>query len=118
MLVRRPVERFDKRIREHVEAALADPALIGLDGITVDALGNIYGAVNFGFSVVRIRANDNDISMIAAGPPLDFPTGLTFGTGPGQHTLYVVNAAFVSPPAGANPAVLAIPIGAPGLSYR
>lgn len=97
---------------------VADPALIGLDGITADARGNIYGAVNFGFSVVRIDADDNHISAIASGPPLDFPTGLTFGTGPGQHTLYVVNAAFVSPPADANPAVLAIPIGAPGLGNR
>lgn len=93
---------------------VADPALFGLDGIRADARGNIYGAVNAGFSVVRISRDGTDISEIASGPPLDFPTGLAFGTGRERHTLFIVNAAFISPPEDANPAVLSVRVGPPG----
>jgi sugar lactone lactonase YvrE len=97
---------------------VAAPGLFGLDGITADARGTIYGAVNAGNRVVRISRDGAEVSEIASGAPLDFPTGLTFGTGPGSHTLYVVNFALLSPPANANPAVLAIPVGGPGLTNR
>jgi sugar lactone lactonase YvrE len=90
---------------------IAAPALFGLDGITADAQGNIYGAVNAGYSVVRISRDGTDLSEIASGTPLDFPTGLTFGTGRGRHTLFIVNSAFLSAPEVANPAVLSVRMG-------
>lgn len=87
---------------------IVDPAIFGLDAITADARGNIYGAVNIGFRVVRISSNDAELSEIASGDPLDFPTGLTFGSGRDRHTLFIVNAAFFNPPDVANPAVLSL----------
>jgi sugar lactone lactonase YvrE len=103
---------------------IADPSLFGLDGITMDARGAIYGAVNAGNKVVRISRDGTDLSEIVSGAPLDFPTGLTFGAGRDRHTLFVVNSAFIhalhDPPTldDANPAVIAVHVGAPGLSNR
>jgi sugar lactone lactonase YvrE len=103
---------------------IADPGLFGLDGITMDAQGNIYGAANAGNKVVRINRDGTDFSEIVSGPPLDFPTGLTFGTGREGHTLFIVNSAIIhllhDPPTldDANPAVIAVAVGAPGRSNR
>lgn len=103
---------------------VADPAsLFGLDGITVDARGTIYGAVNAGDKVVRI-SSDGTVSEVLSGEPLDFPAGLMFGAGRDGHTLFVVNFGVIhllhDPPTldDANPAVIAIPVGAPGSSNR
>jgi sugar lactone lactonase YvrE len=103
---------------------VAHPGLFGLDGITADAQGTIYGAVNVGNKVVRISRDGADASEIASGAPLDFPTAVAFGAGSERHTLFIVNFAFIHflsdppMPGNANPAVLAVPIGAPGLSSR
>jgi sugar lactone lactonase YvrE len=100
----------------------ADPGLFGLDGITADARGTIYGAVNAGNRIVRISSDGADVSEVASGAPLDFPTALAFGTGASRHTLFIVNFALIhflsTPPmpGNANPAVIAIPIGGPGSS--
>jgi sugar lactone lactonase YvrE len=85
-----------------------DPILFGLDGITLDAWGNIYGAVNAGYSVVRISRDGTSITEIAKYGLLDFPTGLAFGTGSERHTLFVANSAFGAPLEVANPAVIRI----------
>lgn len=87
---------------------ISDPALFGLDGITLDARGNIYGTANALHSVVRISRDGTTITEIAQGGLLDFPTGLAFGTGPERHTLFVVNTAFGAPLEVANPAVIRI----------
>lgn len=103
---------------------VADPSLFGLDGITADARGTIYGAVNVGNKVVRISSDGADVAEIASGAPLDFPTAVAFGAGRERHTLFVVNFAFIHflsdppMPGNANPAVLALPIGGPGESKR
>ena len=89
---------------------ISDPTLFGLDGITLDPQGNIYGAVNVGYSVVRISKDGTTITEIAKEGLLDFPTGLAFGTGTERHTLFVVNAAFFGPLENANPAVISISI--------
>jgi sugar lactone lactonase YvrE len=102
----------------------ADPSLFGLDGITMDARGAIYGVANAGNKLVRISRDGTEISEIVSGPPLDFPTGLTFGIGRDRHTLFVVNSAIIhflsNPPmpGNANPAVIAVHVGAPGVSHR
>jgi sugar lactone lactonase YvrE len=103
---------------------IADPSLIGLDGITMDARGAIYGVSIAGNKLVRISRDGTDISEIVSGAPLDFPTGLTFGTGHERHTLFVVNSAFLHflsdppMPENANPAVIAVRVGPPGVSSR
>jgi sugar lactone lactonase YvrE len=100
---------------------VSDPAsLFGLDGIAVDARGTIYGAVNAGNKVVRISSDGADVSEVLSGEPLDFPAALAFGTGLERHTLFVVNFSLIhffnDPPTldEANPAVIAVPVGAPG----
>lgn len=87
---------------------ISDPRLFGLDGITLDATGDIYGAANASYSVVRISRDGTHITEIAKHGLLDFPTGLAFGTGTARHTLYVVNVAFGAPVDVANPAVISI----------
>ncbi len=96
---------------------IADPsALFGLDGITLDARGNIYGAVNYASSIVRISRDGYNLSEVVSGAPLDFPTSLAFGTGRTNHTLFIVNFGvihFLSEPPmpdDANPAVISIRI--------
>ncbi len=89
---------------------ISDPILFGLDGITMDARGNIYGTVNAGYSVVRISRDGRSITEIAKGGLLDFPTGLAFGTGTLKHTLFVVNVAFGALPEDANPSIVSIKI--------
>lgn len=100
---------------------IADPeALFGLDGITVDEQGTIYGAVNFGHKIVRISnsgSNGNDLSELASGAPLDFPTSLAFGSGRDKHTLFITNFSvihFLSDPpmpGDAHPGVISIKMG-------
>ena len=97
---------------------IADPTtLFGLDGITVDEQGTIYGAVNFGNTIVRISSNSNKLSELASDTPLDFPTSLAFGSGRDKHTLFVTNFGvihFLSDPpmpGDANPAVISVRIG-------
>ncbi|HSI70325.1 MAG TPA: SMP-30/gluconolactonase/LRE family protein [Gillisia sp.] len=87
---------------------ISDPALFGLDGITLDARGNIYGTANWLNSVVRISRDGSTITQIAQGGLLDFPTGLAFGTGTDRHTLFVVNVAFGAALEDANPSVVSI----------
>lgn len=96
---------------------MANPAvLFGLDGITVDAHGTIFGAVNFSNTIVRISSDGSNLSEIAAGAPLDFPTSLVFGTGNAKHTLFIVNFGVIhflsnTPmPNDASPAVLSMRI--------
>jgi sugar lactone lactonase YvrE len=97
---------------------IADPAaLFGLDGITVDAKGTVYGAVNFGNKIVRISSDGSKFSEVASGTPLDFPTSLAFGTGRENNTLFIVNFGvihFLSDPpmpGDASPALISIRIG-------
>jgi sugar lactone lactonase YvrE len=85
-----------------------DPRLFGLDGITLDARGNIYGVANASYSVVKISRDGISITEIAKHGLLDFPTGLAFGTGTERHTLYVVNMAFGATPDVAKPSIVAI----------
>jgi sugar lactone lactonase YvrE len=73
---------------------IADAALIGLDGSRWTPGGAIYAVSIAGNRLVRISRDGTEISEIVSGAPLDFPAGLTFGTGHERHTLFVVNSAF------------------------
>lgn len=65
--------------------------LFGLDGITMDQEGAVYGAVNFGHRIIRLSSDGKHLSELASGPPLDFPTSLAFGSGSEAHTLFISN---------------------------
>jgi sugar lactone lactonase YvrE len=100
---------------------VADPAtLYGIDGITVDAQGTIYGVVFFTHTLIRIHRDGRGYDTIASGEPFDFPASLTFGTGREQHTLFITNFAFghflsdPPMPGNANPGVVSVHVGPPG----
>lgn len=100
---------------------ISDPTvLFGLDGITADEQGTIYGAVNNGNRIVRITTEGNNgsqLSELTSGAPLDFPTSLAFGSGRDNHTLFVTNFSvihFLSDPPmldDAHPGVISIRMG-------
>ncbi len=94
----------------------ADPdSLFGLDGITVDSRGNIYGAVNFGDKIIMVNG-DRELSILSSGDPMDFPTSLAFGAGRDKHTLFITNFSvkhFLGDPplpGDANPAIISLGI--------
>lgn len=63
----------------HPTIVIADPArLFGLDGITMVARGDSYGAANVGTS-----RDGTEIPEFASSAPLHFLTGEAFGTGRG-----------------------------------
>jgi sugar lactone lactonase YvrE len=92
------------------------PALVGADGLAIDAVGNLYVAVNGQSTVVRVSPDGATVTTLAtAAEGLDSPSGVAFGTGRrDRRTLFVVNFAigpvFGFPP-GAGPALLALDVG-------
>jgi sugar lactone lactonase YvrE len=92
----------------------SSPLLLGVDGIALDAHGNVYCAVN-GQNMLAVVRVDGSIGVLAtAADGLDSPSSVAFGTGERDHqSLFVVNFAVGSPePA---PGVLRLSIGVPGL---
>ena len=94
------------------------PALVGADGLAIDATGNLYVAVNSQSTVVRVSPDGATVTTLAtAADGLDSPSGVAFGTGRrDRRTLFVVNFAigpvFGFPP-GSGPALLALDVGSP-----
>lgn len=91
--------------------------LFGLDGITMDEEGAIYGAVNFGNRIIRLSSDGANLSELATGVPLDFPTNLVFGSGNDAHKLSITNFGaihFLSEPpmpGDATPSVISVVLG-------
>jgi sugar lactone lactonase YvrE len=56
-------------------------ALAGIDGIALDVDGTLVGAVNRADRIVRIDVDSGEISVIAEGPPLDFPASVAIEDG-------------------------------------
>ena len=76
---------------------MTDPALLGSDGIALDAEGGLWIAVNHadmavGGALVRV-GRAGRIQVVASDPGwLDYPAQPAFGvTGRDRSTLYVVN---------------------------
>lgn len=91
--------------------------LVGLDGITLDVHGNIYGALVLQNKLVKIDHEDAEITvMLSAVDGLDMPASLAFGTGKGdRQTLFFTNFALLGTnPGGYGPAVLKIGVATPG----
>jgi gluconolactonase len=95
------------------------PALVGADGLALDAHGRLYVAVAAQSTIVRLDPDGSNVTTIAtADDGIDFASSVAFGTTKGQRkTLYAVNFA-VGPmfglPPGAGPALLALDAGVPG----
>ena len=89
-----------------------DPAIFGIDGLTVDAHGTIYACVIVQSTVVRIQGGDVE-TLADAGDGITSASSIAFGQGPRDHkSLYGVNFGIFSPDP--NPSVFRLPVGVPG----
>jgi sugar lactone lactonase YvrE len=89
-----------------------DPAIFGIDGLTVDARGTIYAAV-IGQSTI-VRFGEDSIETLAdADDGIVGASSIVFGQGMRDHrSLYGVNFGAFSPvPA---PSLFRLPVGVPG----
>jgi sugar lactone lactonase YvrE len=93
--------------------------LYGMDGIALDAQGNVYALLVLQHKLVRIDPKNGTFTILLTEEDgLWNPASLAFGTGQGEReTLFITNYA-VLPPEPANslgPAVLKFEVGVPGL---
>jgi sugar lactone lactonase YvrE len=89
-----------------------DPAIFGIDGLTVDSRGTIYACVIAQSTIVRIGADgierlaDSDDGIVGA-------SSIAFGQGMRDHrSLYGVNFGVFSPEP--MPSLFRLPVGVPG----
>jgi sugar lactone lactonase YvrE len=89
-----------------------DPAIFGIDGLTVDARGTIYACVILQSTIVRISGDDIE-TLATAADGLNNASSLVFGQGPRDHrSLYGVNFGVFS--ANPTPSLFRLPVGMPG----
>jgi sugar lactone lactonase YvrE len=73
----------------------ADPRLTGIDGIAIDDKGTLFAAINGQDHLVSVSPRGT-VTELFAGPPLDGPASVAFGTRHSdKKTLYVLNGAFL-----------------------
>jgi sugar lactone lactonase YvrE len=91
---------------------LEDPAIFGVDGLTVDARGTIYACVIAQSTIVRI--GDDGIETLAdADDGINGASSIAFGQGRRDHkSLYGVNFGVFSPVP--TPSLFRLPVGVPG----
>ena len=95
------------------------PALGGADGVALDVRGRVYVAVIGQSAIVRVDHGGRIRPVADADDGLDWVSSLAFDTRRGhRRTMYAVNFAigtqFGNPP-GHGPALLTVPVGAPGM---
>jgi sugar lactone lactonase YvrE len=88
------------------------------DGLAIDAHGDIYVALIAQQTIAKVDG-DGNITMVAAGDPLDWPSSIAFGTSRGeQKTLFAVNFSigegFGDPVVRSGPSLVEIAVGVPG----
>jgi sugar lactone lactonase YvrE len=89
-----------------------DPAIFGIDGLTVDARGTIYACVIAQSTIVRIGA-DGIETLADADDGIIGASSIAFGQGPRDHrSLYGVNFGVFSPQP--TPSLFRLPVGVPG----
>ncbi|HET7130562.1 MAG TPA: SMP-30/gluconolactonase/LRE family protein [Gaiellaceae bacterium] len=111
LLVAIPIEPTGEAGEPTVVAS--SPLLLGIDGIALDAHGDVYCAVNGQNMLVTVRGDGSIEVLAAAAEGLDQPSSVAFGTGARDHqTLFVVNFAVASPVP--TPGVLKLTVGVPG----
>jgi sugar lactone lactonase YvrE len=89
-----------------------DPAIFGIDGLTVDVHGTIYACVIVQSTIVRL--GDDGIETLAdAGDGIVGASSIAFGQGRRDHrSLYGVNFGVFSPEP--RPSLFRLPVGVPG----
>jgi sugar lactone lactonase YvrE len=91
---------------------IADEALFGSDGITVDVLGSIYVAVIAQSTIVRVTG-ESITTLADETDGINQASSLAFGTGRvDRKSLFAVNFGIFSPTP--TPELLEIPVGVPG----
>jgi sugar lactone lactonase YvrE len=111
LLVAIPIERAGEAGKPTVVSS--SPLLIGVDGIALEAHGNVYCAVNGQNTLVTVRVDGSIDVLATAADSLDQPSSVAFGTGASDHeTLFVVNFAVASPVP--TPGVLKLAVGVHG----
>ena len=111
LLVAIPIEPNGEAGEPTVMAA--SPLLLGVDGIALDAHGNVYCAVNGQNMLVAVRIDGSIDVLATATDGLDSPSSVAFGSAERDHrSLFVVNFAVGSPVP--TPGVLKLPVGVPG----
>jgi sugar lactone lactonase YvrE len=89
-----------------------DPAIFGIDGLTVDTRGTVYACVIAQSTIVRISGDDID-TLATAADGLNNASSIAFGQGPRDHrSLYGVNFGVFSP--APTPSLFRLPVGSPG----
>jgi sugar lactone lactonase YvrE len=89
--------------------------LFGVDGLALDVNGNIYAASVTDNLLFRVDLADGGTTVLAS-QGLDGPASLAFGTGQGERkSIFVTNFALVTDPNVADPGVVKIDVGVPGL---
>jgi hypothetical protein len=91
-VIRIPIERDGSAGAAAI--LVEDDALIGNDGIELDARGNVYVANNFANTVQQIRASDLGIETVVA-EGLSAPASLAFNSN--HSVLYVANLSTSAP---------------------
>ena len=71
------------------EILIENPDLIGIDGLKVLPNGDIYTAQNLKNRILKIGKNGRQVSVVAEGGILKFPTGLVLSQD--KQTIYVAN---------------------------
>jgi sugar lactone lactonase YvrE len=88
------------------------------DGLAIDVHGDVYAALIGQQKIVRVDGAA-EVTEIASGDPLDWPSSIAFGTSRGeQKTLFAVNFSigegFGDPVPRMGPSLVAISVGVPG----
>jgi sugar lactone lactonase YvrE len=88
------------------------------DGLAVDAHGDVYVALIAQQTIARVDSA-GDVSSVASGDPLDWPSSIAFGTSRGeQKSLFAVSFSigegFGDPVVRSGPGVVEISVGVPG----
>jgi sugar lactone lactonase YvrE len=93
-------------------AIVEDPAILGIDGLTVDARGTIYACVIAQSTIVRF-GDDGIETLASAAEGINGASSTAFGQGPRDHrSLYGVNFGAFSPQP--TPSLFRLPVGVPG----
>lgn len=94
-----------------VDVVSAAPEVLGVDGIAVDVVGNVYAATVQN-RLIRVAPDGSAETLANADDGLNQPSTVAFGTGGDQKTLFVLNfSIFVPNP---TPGILAVRTGVPG----
>jgi len=123
LIARVPIEQDGRAGTPHLVAASF--ALLTVDGIAVDAHGDIHGVIP-GYTVlgvsplVRVNTSTGQVTPTVTGAGqiarFDVPLSLAFGPSPGRKTVYIANGALPLPlvPPGPGPGVIRAGVGVPG----